>query len=302
MSKLSTAIRLIRSDKALFWASMLENFNFLFSDQLYLKLLFRLKMGYKLNLKNPKLFSEKIQWLKLHNRDPLYSKLVDKYAVKQYVSEKIGREHIIPTLGIWKNANEIDFKKLPNQFVLKTTNGGGGNVVICNEKNFFSEKGAVAFLNKCLKKNIYATSKEWPYKNVPSRIIAEKYMEDESGELNDYKFFCFNGEPHFCQVIRNRFVKETIDFYDLNWNHLPFVGLNPIAENGKTPVARPICLSSMVHASKVLAKGMPFVRIDYYVIGGQFFFGEMTFYPASGFGYFRPDEWNAKLGDLLNFF
>lgn len=300
MSKLSTAINLIKNDKAGFLAALLENVNFLFPDKLYLQLLFRCKNGVRLNLDNPKTFCEKIQWLKLYDRNPLYTNFVDKYAVKDYVAKKIGNGYIVPTLGVWESACEIDFDKLPNQFVLKTTNGGGGNVIICKDKSCFDRDSAIKNLKRSMKINIYNNLREWPYKNISSRIIVEKYMEDECGELNDYKFFCFGGEPQYCQVIRNRFVKETIDFYDTEWNHMSFVGLNPIVENGLTPVAKPCCLASMLDACKKLSKDIPFVRIDFYVIKNTFYFGEMTFYPASGFGMFRPKEWNYRFGDLIN--
>lgn len=299
MSKFSTAIKLIKSNKAFFLAATLKNLNFLFPDKLYLQLMFRCKMGRSLDLKNPRTFNEKLQWLKLYNRNPLYTTLVDKFSVKKWVAERISEDHIIPTLGVWNNAKDIDFAKLPKQFVLKTTNGGGGDVVICKDRTKLDITQVVEHLNKSLKVSLYKKNREWPYKNVPPRIIAEKYMEDESGELRDYKFFCFGGIPKYCQVIRGRYVKETIDFYDMEWNHMPFVGLNLAVENGLEPVEKVKCLDSLVEASKILSNGLPFVRVDFYVIKSQFYFGEMTFYPNSGFGKFRPDEWNYKLGDLL---
>ena len=300
MSKLNTAIRLIQENKKEFCASLLENLNFFFPDKLYLELLFFIKTGKRLNLKKPKTFNEKIQWLKLYNRKNLYTTLVDKYTAKDFVAKKIGEEHIIPLYGVWKDANDITYQSLPNQFVLKTTNGGGGDVVICKNKNEFNKTKIVKHLNHGLKKSIYKKFREWPYKNVSPRVIAEKYLEDEHGELYDYKFYCFDGVPQFCQVIRNRFHKETIDFYDLKWTHMPFVGLNLAAENGVKPVEKPLCLDDMVESCKKLSKGIPFVRVDFYVIKSNYFFGEMTFYPASGFGTFRPDGWNEKIGELLN--
>ncbi|MBP5768238.1 MAG: hypothetical protein J6W51_03910 [Fibrobacter sp.] len=257
-------------------------------------------MGYKLDLSNPKSFSEKIQWLKLNNRNPLYTTLVDKYAVKNYVAKIIGEDHIIPILGVWNSAEKIDFDSLPNKFVLKTTNGGGGNVLVCKNKLTLNREASIKKMDMQLKqRSIYKTYREWPYKNVTPRIIAEKYMEDENGELNDYKFFCFNGKPQYCQVIRDRFTKETIDFYDLEWNHMPFVGLNPVVENGLNPVEKPRCLKALIEACESLSEGIPFVRVDFFVINNQFYFGEMTFYPASGLGEFRPMEWNNRLGDLI---
>lgn len=294
------AIKSAKNTRADFFIKLLRNLNFLFSDKIYLQLMFRCKMGYKLDLSNPKSFSEKIQWLKLNNRNPLYTTLVDKYAVKDYVAKIIGKEHIIPILGMWNSAEKIDFDSLPNKFVLKTTNGGGGSVLICKNKLTLDRDASIKKMSAQLKqRSIYETYREWPYKNVPPRIIAEKYMEDENGELNDYKFFCFNGKPEYCQVIRDRFTKETIDFYDLEWNHMPFVGLNPVVENGINPVEKPRCLKALIEACENLSKGIPFVRVDFFVINNQFYFGEMTFYPASGLGAFRPMEWNYRLGDLI---
>lgn len=293
-------IKSAKNTRADFFIKMLRNLNFLFSDKIYLQLMFRCKMGYKLDLSNPKSFSEKIQWLKLNNRNPLYTTLVDKYAVKNYVAKIIGEDHIIPILGVWNSAEKIDFDSLPNKFVLKTTNGGGGNVLVCKNKQTLNREASIKKMDMQLKqRSIYKTYREWPYKNVTPRIIAEKYMEDENGELNDYKFFCFNGKPQYCQVIRDRFTKETIDFYDLEWNHMPFVGLNPVVENGLNPVEKPRCLKALIEACENLSKGIPFVRVDFFVINNQFYFGEMTFYPASGLGEFRPMEWNNRLGDLI---
>lgn len=300
MSIFSAISKLTKKNRSEFFESFLRNLNFLFSDKIYLQLMFRCKMGYKLDLSNPKSFSEKIQWLKLNNRNPLYTTLVDKYAVKNYVAKIIGEDHIIPILGVWNSAEKIDFDSLPNKFVLKTTNGGGGNVLVCKNKLTLNREASIKKMDMQLKqRSIYKTYREWPYKNVTPRIIAEKYMEDENGELNDYKFFCFNGKPQYCQVIRDRFTKETIDFYDLEWNHMPFVGLNPVVENGLNPVEKPRCLKALIEACESLSEGIPFVRVDFFVINNQFYFGEMTFYPASGLGAFRPMEWNYRLGDLI---
>ncbi len=306
MSKFSTAIKLMKKGKGDFFIAVLQNLNFLFPDKLYLQLLFRLKMGCKLDLSKPKTFNEKIQWLKLYNRNPFYTTLVDKFAVKDYVAKIIGEEHVIPTLGVWNNANDIDFDKLPDQFVLKTTNGGGGDVIICKDKSKFDKDEVVNHLNRGLKKKIYMRYREWPYKNVPLRIIAEKYIDFEnssnnkdSSDLVDYKFFCFNGMPKFCQVIRNRNTKETIDFYDMEWNHMPFVGLNPVVKNGLNSVAKPQKLKGMISICEKLSEGFPFLRVDLYNVDEKIYFGELTFFPNSGFGAFNPDEWNYRLGNML---
>lgn len=269
------------------------------SDRFYLKTFFRLKMGYSLNLDNPQTFSEKLQWLKLYNRKPEYTQMVDKYEVKKYVANIIGKDYIIPTLGVWDRVEDIDFDKLPNQFVLKCTHDSGG-IVICSDKSKLNVDIAKSKLKRGLKKNFYARNREWPYKNVHPRIIAEKYIEVEGHkDLPDYKFYCFNGVPQYCQVIRDRSTKETIDFYDMEWNHMQFVGLNPIAGNGNEPVNKPMHLDSMITICKKLAKGIPFSRIDLYVVNDKEYFGEITFFPASGMGVFKPSIWNKTLGSLI---
>lgn len=299
MHKCLKKILLLKNNKSAFLIALLRRFAFLFPDSLYLRIFFRLRMGSFLNLDNPKTFGEKIQWLKLYCRDSIYTTLVDKYAVKDYVKEKFGQEYVIPTLGIWSDANEIDFENLPNQFVLKTTNGGGGDVIICRDKDSLDKNRVIKHLNKGLKKNIYRVWREWPYKNVFPRIIAEKYIEDKDGSLNDYKFFCFDGKVFCCQVIRNRYTKETIDFYDEKWNHMPFVGLNPVADNGNEPVEKPKNLSKMIALAERMSKNFPFLRVDLFSVDDHIYFGEYTFYPASGLGFFRPNEWNYKLGELI---
>jgi len=287
-----------------FCSSLLKRLYFLFPDKLYLTLLYRLEMGHWIDWKSPKTFTEKIQWLKVYNRKPEYTTMVDKYAVKQYVADRIGDEYIIPTLGVWDKTEDIDWDSLPDQFVLKTTHGGGsGGVVICQDKSNLDKSAAVTKLNESMRSDIYSNLREWPYKNVPKRIIAEKFMapvkETVLTDLPDYKFFCFNGEPKYCQVIRDRHFKETIDFYDMDWNHQEFVGLNPMAGNGSIPVDRPEHLEEMIEVCKKLSKDIPFVRVDLYVIDNKEYFGELTLYPASGVGHFSPEEWDAIFGGWL---
>ena len=277
------------------------------NDKLYLSLLWRMNMGYRIDWDNPRTFCEKIQWLKLYNRRPEYTQMVDKHAVKEYVAKRIGEEYVIPTLGVWDSPEDIDWDSLPDRFVLKTTHGGGGiGIVICNDKQALDKEKAIRKLRKSLNSDIYTTYREWPYKDVPKRIIAEQFMEEKNADdsvatkdLTDYKFFCFGGEPKYCQVIRDRNTTETIDFYDMEWNHLPFYGLNPVARPGLTPVARPGHLDTMIEIARKLSKDIPFARIDLYVINDKEYFGEITFYPAGGFGTFTPDEWNRWLGDWI---
>ena len=307
MVSIRRGLRYLVSNRAQFCDSLVKNYLKFLPDKLYLLLRYRCRMGLWINWKSPQTFTEKLQWLKLYNRKNEYSLMVDKFAVKQYVSDIIGPDYIIPTLGIWDNTNNIDWDALPEQFVLKTTHGGGScGVVICRDKTNFNKQETIAKLNQSLKQDIYSDLREWPYKNVPRRIMAEQYIEpsdyNDSVDLSDYKFFCFSGEPIYCQVIRNRSTNETIDFYDMDWNHQEFVGLvglDTCVVNGKNPVPRPSQLAKMVEICKSLSEGIPFVRIDMYVVTGNVFFGEMTFFPASGFGYFNPAYWNNKLGELL---
>lgn len=275
-------------------------------DKQYLKWMFRLEMGHKLNLKNPKTFCEKIQWLKLYNRKPEYTQMVDKFAVKEYAANIIGNEYIIPTLGVWDRFEDIDFDKLPNQFVLKTTHGGGNTgVVICRDKSKLDRNVARKRLNKSLQISLYDQLREWPYKDVERRIIAEEYLGCIGNtDLIDYKFYCFNGQPLYCQVIKDRNSKETIDFFDQEWNHQVFYGLNLYGRNPKAiqssyPIDRPINYDKMVEVASKLSHNIPFARVDLYNIGGKIYFGEITFFPASGYGMFTPSEWDYKLGNLI---
>lgn len=283
-------------------AAIIQRMSFLFpNDKLYLKILFRLRMGYRLDLDNPQTFCEKIQWLKLYNRKPEYTQMVDKYEVKNYVANIIGDEYIIPTLGVWDRFDDIDFDKLPNQFVLKTTHGGGGGgVIICKDKMTFNKVSAKSRFEKSIKTCIYKSLREWPYKDVKRRIIAEEYLECIGNtDLVDYKFYCFNGQPIYCQVIKDRNSEETIDFFDQEWNHQVFYGLNPNAIQSSYPIDRPINYDKMVEVASKLSHNIPFARVDLYNIEGKIYFGEITFFPASGYGVFTPSGWDEKLGNLI---
>ena len=303
----SRDLKKLLHDPAHLMDSCVRHLGFILPDRLYLTLRYRCLMGKWIDWKNPKTFNEKLQWLKVYNRKPEYTAMVDKAEAKRYAASIIGEEHIIPTLGVWEHFDDIDFATLPDKFVLKTTNGGGGcGVVICKDKAVFNKEDAKKKLETSLRNSIYRNYREWPYKNVKRQVIAEKFMipddklNDPTYDLTDYKFFCFNGVPKFCQVIRNRHTCESIDFYDMDWNHQGFVGLNPVARNGLTPVARPEHFDEMKGICRKLAKNIPFVRIDLYIIDNDIYFGEITFYPASGFGKFTPEDSDLLLGKLLN--
>lgn len=265
-------------------------------DKLYLKLVFRARIGKKLNLNNPQTFNEKLQWLKLYDRRPEYTKLVDKYEVRQYIKETIGEEYLIPLLGVYGSFEEIDFTKLPNQFVLKP-NHTSGNIFICKDKSKIDYKKLKEEVNAWLKRQYYWIHREWPYKNIKPKIICEKYMVDESGvELKDYKFFCFNGEPKAMYVATDRGIDTRFDFYDLEFNHLPFM---QHYKNSDKKISKPQGFSEMIRLSKILSKGIPHVRVDFYDINGKIFFGELTFFHFSGFHKFCPEKYDKIFGDWL---
>lgn len=280
---------------------LLSKFAALFPDKLYLKLMFRLKMGYWMDFDNPQTFNEKLQWLKLYNRRPEYTQMVDKYAVKEYVANIIGDEHIIPTLGVWDSVDDIDFDKLPNQFVLKTTHGGGGGgVVICKDKSQFDVEQCKIRLQQSLDSCIYRNLREWPYKDVPRRIIAEQYMVDESGyELKDYKFFCFNGRVDNVMLCLDRSSGDTkFYFFTRDWK---FVRVNHIGLMAPQDliIPKPQNLDKMFDLAAKLCMDIPFIRIDLYNISGRIYFGEFTFYPASGFDDDYPAETDRMFGGQL---
>lgn len=289
--------------------ALLKRIGILMSDKLYLQLRFYCEVGHRLNLKHPKTFSEKLQWLKLYDRQPKYTMMVDKVKVKDYVDNIIGEGHIIQTLGVWDKPEEIDFDTLPECFVLKTNHSGGSTgIVICRDKASFDRKSAINRLKKSLQSKGFYDFREWPYKNVERKVFAEEFVVPPSGvkDLPDYKWFCFNGEPCYCQVIQDRTTRETIDFFDINWNHQEFVGLNqlvgvnPQITKAIAPPPRPTNLEQQLCIARQLSKGIPFVRIDLYETEKGVFFGEITFYPMSGFGGFTPSEWDYKLGELIS--
>lgn len=272
-------------------------FNWL-NDKDYLKLKFYCLLNKKLDLKKPTTFNEKIQWLKVNDRNNLYIKLVDKFEVKEYVASKIGNEYIIPTIGVFEKFEDIDFSKLPNRFVIKCTHDSGG-IVICKDKDKLNIEKARKKINKSLKRNYYFSGREWPYKGVKPRIIIEEYMEDKkSYELIDYKVMCFNGSAKIIFTCTDRYSDGLkVTFFDRKWNKLPFERKFPMSNKD---INKPINLELMIELSEKLSKEIPFVRMDWYEINGRLYFGEFTFYPGSGFEEFSPDEWDEKIGKLID--
>lgn len=267
----------------------------LIPDPIFLKVKFKIEMQQNLDLKHPTSFNQKLQWLKLNDRNAEYTKMVDKYEVKLIVKEKIGQEYVVENYGLWDSFDEIDFSHLPNQFVLKCTHDSGG-VVICSDKSNFNYEKAKIKIENSLNSNFYHVSREWPYKNVQSRIIAEKFLDNNP---MDYKFFCFNGEPRLVLVCSDRYSSNGLkeDFYDTDWNKLTLARTNH--PNSEVILDRPSSLDIMLNLSKVLSDNIPFVRVDFYDIKGKVYFGELTLYPASGMEGFIPEYWDQKLGNWI---
>lgn len=269
------------------------------NDKMYLKLLYKLQMKSNLDFNNPISFNEKLQWLKLYDRKPEYTNMVDKYEVKKYIADSIGKEYIIPTLGIYDKFDDITWDSLPEQFVIKCTHDSGG-LVICKNKADLNKQSCKKIINKRLRKKFYFSGREWPYKNVKPRIIIEKYMVTESQqELIDYKFFCFNGVPKFLYVSEGLSDHSTakISFVDMDYNLVEFhrKDYKPFE---KLP-EKPKKFDEMKEIAARLSENTHFLRVDLYEIEGKIYFGELTFFPASGYIPFEPEKWDKELGKLL---
>lgn len=271
-------------------------------DRLYLQLLYRQRMGRYLDLDNPTTFNEKIQWLKLYDRKPIYTTMVDKYKAKEYVAGIIGKEHIIPNIGVWNHFDEIDFDALPDKFVLKCTHDSGG-LIVCKNKRDLDRKKAREKMEKSLKTDYYLHCREWPYRDVERKIIAEKFMEDEESEktgIKDYKFFCFNGKPQFVYIsegLDNHATARMI-FVTMDWKKASFQRTD-YKEFDELP-KRPDTFDEMVAIAKKLSKGMDFIRVDLYQIQGKVYFSELTFSPSAGFMPFREVESDLEIGKILH--
>ena len=266
------------------------------TDEKMLEMLFRRQLGYRLDLKNPKTFNEKLQWLKLHDRNPLYTTLVDKCAVKDWVAERIGAEYVTETYVRWDRVEDIDISDLPERFVLKTNHDCGG-IVICRDRAAFDLGAARRKLAKHLRRNYYWCGREWPYKGVRPCVFAEEYLDPGDSGMTDYKLMCFGGKVHCVFTCTGRSEGDLrVDFFDLDWNRLPFTRHY---SNADVPPNAPARLEEMVALSERLAERIPFVRVDFYEVAGELYFGEMTFYPGSGFEEFDPEEWDERLGRCI---
>lgn len=267
-------------------------------DKMYIKKIYKFRTGKKLDLKNPKTFNEKQNWLKLYDRRPEYTVMVDKYKSREYIAEKIGEQYLVPLLGVWDSPDEIDFDTLPNEFVLKCNHDNG--IIICKDKNKLDIEKTKKELADRLSRDYYKKHREWPYKNVPRKIICEKLMENTNdAELVDFKLFCFGGIPKLIMVNSNRFGEggTKTDMYNIEWQYMEM-------QDGHYPNAgdvfeKPSCFEEMCSLSKKLSEGVPFLRVDFNYWNKKLYFGELTFFHSAGVESFVPEDWNDVLGSWL---
>jgi len=266
-------------------------------DKHYLPIYYRLRTGKKLNLKHPATYNEKLQWLKLYDRNPLYTTLSDKYAVRKYIADAIGAEHLIPLIGVYDSFDEIDFDKLPNQFVIKCTHDSG-SVIICNDKSTFNIAEAGKYMKIRLKRNYYYKGREWCYKDIKPRIVIEKYLtQQDTKGLNDYKIYCFGGKPKMIQVDFDRFVGHKKNLYTPEWEYISVMFNYPTHPESK--IEKPKNLNRMLEIAQHISNKFVYVRVDLYCVSDKIYFGEMTFFPASGCGKIDPASFDAKMGSWL---
>ena len=271
-------------------------------DEPFLKLMIKARLGYKLDLDDPKTFNEKLQWIKLYDHNPIYTEMVDKYEAKKIISSSVGCDFVVPTYGVWDNFKDIDFSTLPDQFVLKTTHDCGG-VYICYDKSKFDITAVRKDIEHRLSNNFFWQGREWPYKNVKPRILAEKLLLSqcepiENNSIMDYKIMCFNGEAKYCLVCSGRHSKEGLHetFFDRFWKPAPFRRNYPTSN---ISISKPLNYELMINIAEKLSNDIPFLRVDFFEVDGTLFVGELTFFPANGFGAFHPQEWDNRLGELI---
>lgn len=269
------------------------------NDKIFLRMKYHAKTKKRLNIDIPETFNEKLQWLKLYDRNPEYTVMVDKYLARKYIAEQIGEEYLIPLIGVWDSPNEIDFEALPDRFAVKCNHNSGLGMCICTDKTKLDVNEVRKELEKGLNQNYYLTGREWPYKDVPRKVIAEQFLESDPGGLTDYKIHCFNGVPKFILVCCDRFSQSglTEDFYTVEWEHMKIK--RPDIPNAVNPILKPENLDEMLKLAEKLSENIPFIRIDFYSVNGKVYFSELTFYPASGFEGFEPSEWDKTFGEWL---
>lgn len=302
MNSIKTLINILKTDPSYLGAAILLKLSIKrmlnwMPDKMFINLRYRAIFHKRIDWKNPKTFNEKLQWIKLYDRNPEYIKMVDKYLVRDYIAEKIGEEHLIPLLGVYDSPEDIDYDSLPEQFVLKC-NHDSGSVIICRDKSTFDRADANKKLSYHLGRNLYYWGREWPYKFVKPRIVVEKFLSELSGDVYDYKFFCFNGEVKCFKVDFDRFTDHRANYFDLDGNLLD-CGEVVCPPKFEHKVEIPKEINEMIALAEKLSKGIPFLRVDFYNVSGKIYFGELTFFPATGFGRFTDDKWDLKLGEWL---
>lgn len=266
-------------------------------DEPYLKFVYRCQLNKKLNLDPPQTFNEKLQWLKLHDHKDYYHKVVDKAEIKELVSKHIGSNYIIPTIGVWDTVEEVPFENLPDQFVIKCTHDSG-SVIVCRNKDKLNVEEVKRRLLDRLKRSTYWFGREWPYKDLKPRIIVEELLGEGIEPLTDFKVLCFNGSPKLIEVhIGRGTLQHTQDFYTTSWERTSIVQTcEPMA---KEPMEVPQCLNQMLEFSRILSKDFIHIRVDWYIVEGKLYFGELTFYDGSGFAEFIDEKWDLMLGKWI---
>ena len=272
----------------------------LISEKTFDTLLFRIRLKYKINWKNPKTFNEKINYLKLYKRNPIYTQIVDKVAFKPYIADKLGLDYVIPTLGVWDNINDIDFKSLPSKYVIKCNHGSGKKFTFIVDKHTDVEK-IKKIMRRSMRTNIYKNTGEWPYNDIKRKIIAEEYIEDINPEhtLSDYKFFCFDGKPKFLQITTHLDNRKRFNFFNLSMEPLDYYALDFPPVNQKD-LKKPTMLKEMISIAEKLSEGFPFIRVDLYNVENRIYVGELTFYPLSGYLRWKEKKTDLELGEFLN--
>lgn len=303
MSKINTLIDLLKNNRSQIKVAFISNLaktkiSHLIPDKIMLKMQFRLLMDMKLDLEHPKTFNEKLQWLKLYDRNPKTIELVDKYKVREYVELKIGEEYLIPLIGVWNDYESINFDSLPNEFVIKCTHDSG-SVVVCEDKNKIDLDKVKDKIKHGLKNNMFWHGREWPYKNVKPRIIVEKFMKDyKTDELRDYKFFCFGGDVKFFKIDYDRFTYHRANYYSKSGELLPF-GEKICPPDYSRSIKMPVNLEKMIELAEILSSGYCFMRVDFYEVNNKIYFGELTFFPASGLSAFTDNSWDYEIGSYV---